>query len=234
MPSSMHIIPCGAATLEVMPKHSLLRTAAPVAALVVSGALVLQGCAPSSSSDDRTGDPTKTLDATLSGASTSTATVTPTAPSPAAPAGLTPLGDANLEMKTLRPPAPSELVVTDVRVGKHEGFDRVVFEFVGDGSPGWFIDYTDSPAQQGSGNPIAYEGSTALDVSIDGTAYPFQLNMEDPNIGTVNGAGGLVTQVVSGGTFEARSQFVIGLDERHPYSVQVLRGPTRLVIDILN
>ena len=137
-------------------------------------------------------------------------------------------------MKTLRPPPPSELVVTDVRVGKHEGFDRVVFEFVGDGSPGWFIDYTDAPAQQGSGNPIAYKGSTALDVSIDGTAYPFQLNMEDPNIGTVNGAGGLVTQVVSGGTFEARSQFVIGLDERHPYSVQVLRGPTRLVIDILN
>ena len=58
--------------------------------------------------------------------------------------------------------------------------------------------------------------------------------MEDPNIGTVPGAGGVVTQVLSGGTFEARSQFVIGLDGRHPYSVQVLNEPTRLVIDVLH
>lgn len=221
-----------AATLGVMPKHTLSRAATSVAALAVSSALVLQGC--SASSDDASA-PTATLDATLSGASTSTATVTAApAQNATAPAGLTPLGDANLDMKTLRPPAPSELVVTDVRVGKHDNFERVVFEFTGNGSPGWHIDYTDSPAQQGSGNPIAYEGSTALDVSIDGTAYPFQLDMEDPNIGTVKGAGGMVTQVVSGGTFEARSQFVVGLDGRHPYSVQVLKAPTRLVIDILN
>ncbi|MDK8762438.1 hypothetical protein QP922_01180 [Corynebacterium sp. MSK218] len=208
-----------------MPKHTLSRAATSVAAFVASSALVLQGC--SVSSDD-TSAPTATVDATLSGASTSTAQ------NATAPAGLTPLGDANLEMKTLRPPVPSELVVTDVRVGKHDGFDRVVFEFTGNGSPGWFIDYADSPAQQGSGNPISYEGATALNVSIDGTAYPFQLDMEDPNIGTVKGAGGMVTQVVNAGTFEARSQFVIGLAGRHPYSVQVLKAPTRLVIDIQN
>lgn len=223
--TSVPRIPSWAATLEVVPKHTLSRAATSVAALVASSALVLQGC--SASSDD-TSAPTATVDATLSGASTSTAQ------NATAPAGLTPLGDANLEMKTLRPPVPSELVVTDVRVGKHDGFDRVVFEFTGNGSPGWFIDYADSPAQQGSGNPISYEGATALNVSIDGTAYPFQLDMEDPNIGTVKGAGGMVTQVVNGGTFEARSQFVVGLDGRHPYSVQVLKAPTRLVIDIQN
>ena len=223
--TSVPRIPSWAATLEVMPKHTLSRAATSVAALVASSALVLQGC--SASSDD-TSAPTATVDATLSGVSTSTAQ------NATAPAGLTPLGDANLEMKTLRPPVPSELVLTDVRVGKHDGFDRVVFEFTGNGSPGWFIDYTDSPAQQGSGNPISYQGATALDVSIDGTAYPFQLEMEDPNIGTVPGAGGVVTQVLSGGTFEARSQFVIGLDGRHPYSVQVLNEPTRLVIDVLH
>ena len=60
----MHRMSRGTATLGVMPKHNLLRTAAPVAALVVSGALVLQGCAPSSSSDGGTDGPTKTLDAT--------------------------------------------------------------------------------------------------------------------------------------------------------------------------
>ena len=231
MPTSIPSSPHWATTLGVMPTHTLVRAAVPVAALAFSSALVLQGCAASS---DSGAGPTKTLDATLSGATTSTPSMTAHAPTPMAPAGLTPLGDANLAMKTLRPPVPSELVVTSVRVGKHEGFDRVVFDFTGKGSPGWFIDYTDSPAQQGSGNPISYQGATALDVSIDGTAYPFQLEMEDPNIGTVPGAGGVVTQVLSGGTFEARSQFVIGLDGRHPYSVQVLNEPTRLVIDVLH
>lgn len=150
-----------------------------------------------------------------------------------AQAGITPLGDANTSQKTQRPPAPAQLLVTDVRVGKHDGFERVVFELEGDGTPGWFIDYTDQPTQQGSGNRIDYKGSTALNVNIDGTAYPFELGTEDPNLGTTAGTGGFVTEVISVGTFEGRSQFVIGMTEEHPYSVQILRGPTRVVIDII-
>ncbi|QNE88986.1 hypothetical protein H0194_07830 [Corynebacterium incognita] len=147
-------------------------------------------------------------------------------------AGITPLGDADKKMKTLRPEAPAQLMVKDVRVGQHEGFERVVFELEGDGDPGWHIDYTASPAQQGSGNAISYEGSTALEVNIDGTVYPFEMGKKDPNIGTVAGAGGNVKQIVSAGTFEGRSQFVIGLNKELPYSVEVLRGPTRVIIDI--
>ncbi|MDO5031234.1 hypothetical protein [Corynebacterium sp.] len=199
-----------------MPNLTLVRAAA----VFLAGAVILQGCA---ASTDTGSGPTSTVAATLSGASSSTA-----------PAGISPLGSANLDLKTLRPAVPSQLVVTDVRVGKHEGFERVVFEFVGDGSPGWFIDYTESPAQQGSGTPIKHGGSTALNVNIDGTTYPFELGMEDPHIGTVKGDGGAVTEVTPAGTFEGRSQFVIGMAERHAYSVEVLTGPTRLVIDILN
>ncbi|HDM2444981.1 TPA: hypothetical protein PZL09_003061, partial [Staphylococcus aureus] len=73
-------------------------------------------------------------------------------------------------------------------------------------------------------------------VNIDGTVYPFEMDMPDPHIGTTEGtseSGGFITQVVSSGTFEGRSQFVVGMNKRHPYSVQVLRGPTRLVIDVL-
>ena len=155
------------------------------------------------------------------------------APTTSAPAGVTPLGVTNLSRKTERPAAPSQLVVTDVRVGNHNGFERVVFEFTGEGSPGWFIDYTDKPLQQGSGNAIDYEGATALNVNIDGTVYPFEKDMADPNLGSTPGAGGFITEVKSSGTFEGRSQFVVGLKERHPYSVQVLEEPTRLVIDFL-
>lgn len=142
-----------------------------------------------------------------------------------------PLGEGDVALKTARPAAPSMLLVESVRVAGHEGFDRVVFDFAGDGEPGWFIDYTTSPKQQGSGNPVEFPGSVALNVNIDGTAYPFELGLEDPRIGTVAGSGN-ITQVQAVGTFEGRSQFVIGLKEKLPYSVQVLEEPHRVVIDI--
>ena len=148
---------------------------------------------------------------------------------------LNPLGQANMEMKTLRPQAPSELTVTDVRIGQHEGFERVVFELDGGGTPGWFVDYADTPTQQGSGKTIAYSGDTALNVNIDGVVYPFEAGKDDPRIGVVDApTEGIVTQVVNGGTFEGRRQFVIGMNARKPYSVQVLDNPTRLVVDIRN
>ena len=123
--------------------------------------------------------------------------------------------------------------MTNVRVGTHEGFERIVFEFHGSGDPGWFIDYSDSPTQQGSGSPVEYTGDTALNINIDGTAYPFEVGIPDPRLNPVPGSGGIVTEVVSAGTFEGRSQFVVGIKgSAKPYSVQVLKDPVRLVLDI--
>ena len=99
---------------------------------------------------------------------------------------LNPLGQANMEMKTLRPQAPSELTVTDVRIGRHEGFERVVFELDGGGAPGWFVDYADTPTQQGSGKTIDHSGETALNVNIDGVVYHFEAGKDDPRIGVVD------------------------------------------------
>ncbi|MEZ2121605.1 MULTISPECIES: hypothetical protein [unclassified Corynebacterium] len=183
----------------------------------------------------------KTL--TSNGTVTSTVTETSTPESrestnatgtPRADAGLTPLGDADITMKTLRPEPAAQLVVTGVRLGTHEGFDRVVFDFAGNGSPGWFINYTDRPTQQGSGFPIEFLGDTALEVNIDGTTYAFALDMEEPQLGEVTGPGPIVAGVSSAGAFEGRTQFVIGVNGgKRPYSAQVLTNPTRLVIDIL-
>lgn len=195
---------------------------ASLAALSIS-ALTLAGCG--SPEDQASGNPPQTKVATADGQSPTVSNSASTGPSP--------LGEADSSMKTLRPEAPSQLMVTDVRTGSHAGFDRVVFDLTGEGNPGWFIDYTDTPAQQGSGNTIKYDGSTTLNVNIDGTVYPFDLGMEDPQIGTVQGTGNLVTEVISAGTFEGRSQFVVGLDGQHPYSVTVLQNPHRLVIDVL-
>lgn len=102
-----------------MPKTSSL---APVLAALTLGAVALAAC---SSVSENAAAPTSTFAATLSGGVNQTSV----------PAGITPLGETNMERKTERPQAPSKLVVTDVRVGKHDGFERVVFEFTGDGSP---------------------------------------------------------------------------------------------------
>ena len=181
------------------------------AALVMVAAAGLTACSPSGASVDHN-------DRTVAANS--------------ARAGVTPLGDADTTRKTLRPEAPAQLVVSNVRVGSHAGFDRVIFDLSGSGDPGWFMDYTDNPVQQGSGKSISHHGAVALNVNIDGTTYPFELGMDDPQIGTVQGSGS-VTEVISAGTFEGRSQFIIGLDSQLPYSVEVLEDPSRVVIDIL-
>lgn len=191
--------------------------------LVSVAALGLAACGANGGSGPETLSATETLSAS---------TGDDTAAGMSTNAGVVSLGDANTSMKTLRPEAPSNLVVTDVRVGSHAGFDRVVLDLTGEGDPGWFVDYTNNPTQQGSGNTIDFIGATALNVNIDGTTYPFDLGLEDPQLGTVEGAGS-ITQVISTGTFEGRSQFVIGLREQLPYSVQVLEDPQRVVIDIL-
>ncbi len=198
-----------------------------VAALSIS-ALLLAGCSNGGSETGGTGTRAmETMSASANGAQSHSSTAE------SASAGPTPLGQADAAMKTLRPEAPAQLLVTGVRTASHSGFDRVVFDLTGDGEPGWFIDYTDNPTQQGSGNGIAFAGDTALNVNIDGTSYPFDLGMEDPGIGRVEGTKGIVNEVISAGTFEGRSQFVIGLNGRHPYSVSVLQDPHRLVVDIL-
>ncbi len=150
-------------------------------------------------------------------------------------AGTTPLGTANTEMKTSRPSTPVQLVPVSMRVGSHDGYDRVVIELAGSGTPGWFVDYTTNPSQQASGTVVDFDGDSALMVNIDGVVLPFEMGMEDPSLATITSDGPLVKQVQSLGTFEGRAQFVIGVAGTNPpYSVEVLENPTRIVIDVRN
>ena len=77
-----------------------------------------------------------------------------------------------------------------------------------------------------------FSGTSALNVNIDGTIYPHEAGREVPNLSTSEGAGN-ITEVISAGTFEGRSQFIVGLHSAVPYSVQVLDNPKRLVIDLV-
>ena len=127
------------------------------------------------------------------------------------------------------------LTVTDIRIGAQSGFDRIVYDLGGAGSPGWLVRYTDAATQDGSGKVVDVAGRSILEVQITGSAYPFDSGVTpyegpdpvvDPSVPTI--AGVYRTLV-----FEGTTQSFIGIEADRPaFSVRALSDPTRLVIDI--
>lgn len=152
----------------------------------------------------------------------------PTAPTEAFP--------ANTGLDT-EEPTGGLLSVVAVRVAKQDGYDRVVFELDGKeaGEPGWRVEYTDDPAQQGSGNPVKVEGAAALAVFITGTGFPFDTGATEVNDDpTLPADLTVIEDVVLGATFEGQYEAFIGTTREAPFRVFRLSNPTRVVIDVRN
>ena len=145
------------------------------------------------------------------------------------------MGTASLEDQQHMPKSLGNFVPTGVRVGAHDGFTRVVIDMEGEGEPGWFTSYTDSPAQQASGKPVEVQGNTFLNLGIEGTPWPAtpELKAKYMQPGTTPGAG-VVSAVNYTTTFEAQTQLIIGLEKKTAYSVTYLKEPSRVVIDFQN
>ncbi|MBF6330810.1 hypothetical protein [Nocardia transvalensis] len=133
------------------------------------------------------------------------------------------------------PSLDARLTVTDIRIGHHAGFDRVVYELGGIGSPGWRVQYTDRAVQDGSGKPLDVAGGSILQVQILGSAYPWDSGATEyagPDPATDSSAPG-IAGVYSTHVYEGTTQSFIGVNaQRPPFSVTALTEPTRLVIDI--
>ncbi|CDZ92414.1 hypothetical protein QM787_04645 [Rhodococcus ruber] len=137
--------------------------------------------------------------------------------------------------KTSPASADAKLTVTEIRTGRHENFDRVVYEMGGTGTPGWRVGYVDRAVQDGSGNDVTVAGDAILQVLIDGSAYPFDSGVEPysgPNP-VLAQPGGSVVEVNGSGVFEGVTQSFIGVAEPNtPFDVYTLTNPTRLVVDV--
>jgi hypothetical protein len=147
-------------------------------------------------------------------------------------AGVTPFpGDTNADVAD--PVDPAGLTVTAVRAAHHEGYDRVVFELSGTGTPGWSAEYVDSPASQGSGEAVDVPGTAYLQVTLQGTSYPYESGAEELARGPVAVSG---TDVVQGAfydaTFEGTSVAWLGTSDRTPFRVYALTGPSRVVVEV--
>lgn len=124
-----------------------------------------------------------------------------------------------------------DLVLTDVRVGEHEGFDRIVLEFTGTGVPGWSVGWVDRARLDGSGEAVDLDGDAVLDVYASGTTWPADGYYDGPQ--RLEPDGGEVDDVYVGGTFEGYTQVLAGIDgDPSPVRVFALADPPRLVVDV--
>jgi hypothetical protein len=203
-----------------------------VLAAVLTGAAVLSGCSGGDSDDS-------------GGTSTSAATSSSAEESSAAP---TTGGGYTGEDGTDAPPdtvntdpdtgdaSGGPVTVTEIRVGRHEGFDRVVFELDGTGTPGWDVRYVDQPASQGSGDPIDVEGSAFLQVTLTGIGLPGDTGVDEwsgPNPLAISETE-TVTEVAWDATFEGQSVAYVGTTARAPFRVFLLDDPVRVVLEVVD
>lgn len=128
----------------------------------------------------------------------------------------------------------ADLTLVDVRAGTHKNVDRVVFEFEGQGKPGWHTRYVGQAFHMASGHPMDVASDNNLEVMIHGTPMGNPWPDSLMKTGLMGKAAGHIQNITNGGAFEGESQFFISLDEKRPYTVYTMKNPTRLVVDFKN
>ncbi|NYJ18134.1 AMIN-like domain-containing (lipo)protein [Nesterenkonia sandarakina] len=126
--------------------------------------------------------------------------------------------------------------LVEVRVGQHEGYDRVVFEHSEPSELAYQVEYVDRPTDQGMGEPIDVPGNAYLAVSVSGLGIgPGQ---QDPDavlsgaIEDVQSQSALVQGVHAQGPFESQSTYFVGLDQPRDFRVQMAEDPNRIILDL--
>lgn len=121
----------------------------------------------------------------------------------------------------------------NVRSARHDGFDRLVFEFDSH-VPEWRIEYVDSPQHEcGSGEAVRLEGDGWLQVRFDMTnAHTEEGRPTAAPRHVADPAGANLRELRRTCDFEAQTQYVVGVASPNPYRAFQLSGPSRLVVDI--
>ncbi len=149
--------------------------------------------------------------------------------------GPQPIGEADVQPSSAAAAGPP-VVVTDVRLGAHDGFDRLVFETAGEGRAGWEAGYVEQPRALGSGEPINLDATAAIgitltNIALPGDAPPGARPWDGPQRQRIADAQVLV-EVVEDGLFEGRYAFFAGTPGEHPFAISRLDSPPRIVVDI--
>ena len=125
-------------------------------------------------------------------------------------------------------------VLSAIRAGRQDGFDRVVFEFGDAGTPGWHVRYVDAVIGDPSALELDVEGAAVLEVTLTPVPYP------DGDPDAYSGAGRVqlpgaesVTEVLFHSIFEGYLQAFVGVRPGEvPFAAYELTNPARIVIDV--
>jgi hypothetical protein len=152
------------------------------------------------------------------------ASATPTTTTALSPFGATPVST---------PQSTPQVMLTKVDVGRHDGFERVVFRFRdADDAIGYAVSIGKPPfTQDGSGKPVQVGGSGHIAVRIIGAAHDDSGKASYPDAERIEGSDA-VAEVVRTGDFEGVVNFVIGTNGDRPFRAFTLKSPARLVVDV--
>jgi hypothetical protein len=145
------------------------------------------------------------------------------------------LGAYSCDLPVIDDATVARAQITDVRVGTHADYDRIVFEFA-DGLPEFTLDRASPPfTHDPSGMPLEVTGSSFLRLIMRGGTKQTVDNTSSYDGPTDFDPGfPALVDLVEGGDFEAQSTWYLGLASES--CVRVIRltddGAQRLVIDI--
>jgi hypothetical protein len=130
------------------------------------------------------------------------------------------------------PGGPTFPTLTNVRTGRHDCYDRTVFDFTG-GTPGYRVEYGTLVAG-GTGNPIPVAGVATLRVTFH-QAYAHDIETGAVTYDTtrvLNPALPTVRQIRFGEDFEGVVTAGLGVNVKLGFRVLVLHSPDRVAVDV--
>lgn len=127
--------------------------------------------------------------------------------------------------------------LTDVRTGRHECYDRIVFDVPGGGRISYHVQYVDGFYADPSGQFIPVAGGAILEIRVGAWSYdleagvptyPGQVGKPLPGV-NVSGYS-TFRDTRFGGTSEGQTQVALGVRARLPF--RVLQLDDRVVVDV--
>ncbi|MFF9772825.1 hypothetical protein ACF1HJ_03950 [Streptomyces sp. NPDC013978] len=135
-------------------------------------------------------------------------------------------------------PDSGAVPLSNIRTGRHDCFDRIVFDVPGGGDRlGYWVQYVDRLHQVGSGDPIPVKGGAILEIRVaapsydpetGGVAYPGVVGRPLPGVNLTGYRTFRDTRFA--GSFEGETQIGVGIRARLPF--RVLQLSDRLVVDV--
>jgi hypothetical protein len=190
--------------------------------MVVAGLAVLTGCGTAPAGSPAPAGPAPVASGTQASGTQASGTQASGTQAPAA---------AQLD-STQRACARPGSYLTAVRTGKHDSYDRVVFQFSG-GLPSVRTERVSTVYSDPKGAPVPLAGKSRLHVVFGGASafcpQPAHWTWSGPRVLAPRYP--QLLMIKAAGDFEGYLSFGIGLATRGGYHVSSLTGPDRVVID---